>query len=198
MKALIIVDLQNDFMQGGALEVPKANEIIPEINKLQKEFDLVVFTKDWHPENHKSFVNQHENKNVYDLVDLNGLQQVLWPVHCVENTFGSEIHKEIEVKEGAFFFTKGTDVEIDSYSGFFDNGKKKSTGLHDFLQEKGVTKISVCGLATDYCVKFTAIDAADLSYKTSLIKSATRAVNINANDFDNALAEMMDKGIDIQ
>ena len=197
MKALIIVDPQNDFMQGGALEVPKANEIILEINKLQKEFDLVIFTKDWHPENHKSFVSQHKNKNVYDLVDLNGLQQVVWPVHCVENTFGSEIHKDIEVKEGAFFFTKGTDIEIDSYSGFFDNGKKKSTGLHDFLQKKGVKEVSVCGLAADYCVKFTAIDAADLGYKTRLIKNATRAVNLNPNDFENALTEMKERGVEI-
>jgi len=197
MKALIIVDVQNDFMQGGALEVAYANEIIPEVNKLQNDYELIVFTKDWHPLQHKSFVNQHVGKNVYDLIDLNGLQQVLWPVHCVENTFGSEIHSDIVVKEGAFFFTKGTDPEIDSYSGFFDNGKKKSTGLHDFLQEKGVKDVSVCGLAADFCVKYTAIDAAELGYKTYLIKNATRAVNLNPYDFDSAIAEMCGKGIEI-
>lgn len=197
MKALIIVDVQNDFMPGGALEVRNADEIIPEVNKLQEEFNLVVFTKDWHPENHKSFVTQHKGKNLYDVIDLNGLPQVMWPVHCVQNTHGSEIHKDVKVKESAYFFTKGTDVEIDSYSGFFDNGKKKSTGLHEFLQEKGVNEVFVCGLAGDFCAKFTAIDAAELGYKTYFYKKATRAVNINPGDFDKAVAEMESKGIEI-
>ena len=197
MKALVIVDVQNDFMKGGALEVPQANEIIPLVNQLQKKFELVVFTKDWHPANHKSFASNNSGKKNYDVIDLNGIEQVLWPDHCIENTFGSEIHSDILVAEGAFFFEKGTDPEIDSYSGFFDNGRKKATGLHHFLKGKNVTDVYVCGLATDFCVKFTALDAKELGYNTFLFKKATKAVNLSPVDFENALSEMTLKGISV-
>lgn len=196
MKALIVVDAQNDFFEGGALEVPNSNVIIPNLNLLIAKFDLVYFTQDWHPLVHKSFATQYADKNVYDLVDLQGLQQVLWPEHCVQGTVGAEFKPEVAFdKEQHSVVYKGTNAEIDSYSGFFDNDKKHSTELHNLLQYKGVTELVICGLAADYCVKFTALDAQALGYTTTFVTDATAAVNLRPTDYDKTLVELREAGV---
>lgn len=177
MKALLIVDIQNDFLQGGSLEVKNGNAIIPLVNNLQPKFDVVVATQDWHPANHKSFAANHEDKQPFEEIDLNGLPQVLWPNHCVQGTFGAEFHTDLNTQNIRAIFRKGTDIEVDSYSGFYDNGKRNSTGLHGFLTELQVTEVYVCGLAADFCVYYTAKAAANLGYKTVVIEDATKYIN---------------------
>jgi nicotinamidase/pyrazinamidase len=180
MKALIVVDAQYDFMPGGNLAVPEGDKIIPVVNDLIPKFDLIIFTKDWHPKDHKSFASQHEAKNVFEEIELNGLTQVLWPDHCVQDTLGSEIHKEIDfskISGDFYFFKKGMDKGVDSYSAFYDNGRKNSTGLSKFLNEKNVSKVFITGLALDFCVAFTAIDSAFEGFETIVIKDATKAIN---------------------
>ncbi|MCB0855640.1 MAG: bifunctional nicotinamidase/pyrazinamidase [Bacteroidetes bacterium] len=196
-KALIIVDIQNDFLPGGALAVNEGDQIIPLVNSIQNQFDLIVATQDWHPANHGSFAANHQEKTPGEVIDLYGLTQVLWPVHCVQNSPGAEFASDLDMKEVAKIFHKGTDPNIDSYSGFFDNGRKKKTGLGDFLQSEGVTHVYVVGLATDYCVKYTALDAASLGFQTTVIKDACRGVNLQRNDTEDALSEMAAKGIKI-
>ena len=178
-RCLIVVDLQNDFLPNGSLAVEEGDKIIDVINKLLPLFELVVFTQDWHPADHKSFASQHEGKNVFDNIELNGLQQTLWPDHCIQNTNGAELSKDINFKDvkDFYIFKKGTDPEVDSYSGFYDNGRKNSTGLAEFLNEQGVTDVFVCGLATDYCVGFTAIDSAMEGFNTTVIIDASRAIS---------------------
>jgi nicotinamidase/pyrazinamidase len=195
MKALILVDIQTDFLPGGALAVPDGDAIIPIVNGLQAKFPLVVATQDWHPANHGSFAANHPGKNVFEQIDLNGLPQTLWPVHCVQETPGAELAKGLERGQIAKVFPKGTDAGIDSYSGLNDNGHRKSTGLGEWLRAKGVTEVFVCGLATDYCVKFTALDAAQMGFKTFFIEDASRGVNLQPTDVANAVAEMVRAGI---
>jgi len=190
MKALIVVDVQNDFLPDGALAVSEGDQIIPIVNKLMHKFDLVVATQDWHPKEHGSFASNHKNKKPGDQIELFGLDQVLWPDHCIQHTYGAEISKALNASVIDHIVKKGTDILIDSYSGFFDNGKKKETGLHDYLKSKEVDIVFVVGLATDYCVKFTALDAAALGYRTFVVPDATRAVKLNDRDFDEALEEM--------
>lgn len=195
MNGLIIVDVQNDFLPGGALAVPNGDEIIPFVNKLQHEFDLVVATQDWHPADHGSFAANHSGRKPGEVIDLNGLDQVLWPVHCVQGTFGAEFSKKLHLDRINSVFMKGTDKTIDSYSGFYDNGKLKSTGLDAYLKSKGVEKLTVVGLAADYCVKYTALDAIGLGYQVVVPRHGTRAVNLMPNDLDKAMAEMEQAGI---
>ncbi|MEY3442564.1 MAG: hypothetical protein RLZZ519_845 [Bacteroidota bacterium] len=197
MRAIILVDIQNDFLQNGALEVPDGEAIIPIVNQLQPLFDLVVMTQDWHPADHGSFAPNHPGLRPYDVVNLNGLQQVLWPTHCVQNSPGAEFSMALDIRNVDKIFQKGTDPGIDSYSGFFDNGRRKATGMGDYLHEKGVTSVYVCGLATDYCVKFTALDALSLGFETFLIEDASRGVNVNRGDVKKAVAEMKAAGIAI-
>ncbi len=187
MKALILVDLQNDFCYSGPLAVEGGNEVIPIANKLMDKFDLVIATQDWHPANHESFAAVHYFRRPGQIMDLHGLEQVLWPIHCVQNTFGAAFVKELNTAGITEIFQKGTDITVDSYSGFFDNGRRNTTGLHDYLQNNGVTEVYVMGLALDYCVKFTAADAVQLGYKAHLIVDGTRAVNLEPNDGTNAL-----------
>ena len=193
-KALILVDIQNDFLPGGSLEVKNGDEVIEVANKLMDEFDHIIATQDWHPENHKSFAANNA-KNIGDIIDLNGLSQFMWPDHCIQNTFGAELAKNLNKDKIQKIIYKGTDLEIDSYSGFFDNGHLKSTELDNYLKEKNITDLYIMGLATDYCVKFTAIDAVDLGYNTFLIKDGCRGVEINKGDIKNSLKEMQKKGI---
>ena len=195
MKALILVDIQNDFLPCGALAVPDGDAVIPVANRLQTMFPLVAATQDWHPVNHGSFAANHPGKKVFEQIDLNGLPQTLWPVHCVQGTSGAELAPGLQRERIAKIFPKGTDAGIDSYSGLFDNGHRKSTGLGEWLKAKGVTEVFVCGLATDYCVKFTALDAAHLGFKTHFIEDASRGVNLQPNDVMNAIAEMNRAGI---
>ena len=195
MKALILVDLQNDFCPGGALAVSEGDEVIPVANSLQPKFELVVATQDWHPADHGSFATNHEGTKPGDVIDLDGLEQVLWPTHCVQGTPGAELHPELDRDRIARVFQKGTDPAVDSYSGFFDNGLRRATGLGDYLKEKGVAEVHVCGLATDYCVKFTALDAVRLGFKTFLIEDACRGVDLKPGDVGKAVAEMRGAGV---
>lgn len=192
MKALLLIDIQNDFLPGGALAVPEGDAIIPIVNKLQEQFDLVVATQDWHPENHKSFASNQTGKNAFEAIELQGLEQVLWPDHCLQGTNGAAFSEAVDMRKVEVIFRKGMNPEIDSYSGFYDNGHLKSTGLTDYLQSKEVTEVYLAGLAADYCVYFTAKDALQEGFKTFVIEDATRA--ISPEGFDKAKADIESKG----
>ncbi|MCT2564051.1 bifunctional nicotinamidase/pyrazinamidase [Chryseobacterium herbae] len=178
MNALIIIDVQYDFLPGGSLAVNQGDEIVQTINDLQSKYDLVVATQDWHPRGHKSFVTSHPGKEPFEEISLNGLNQVLWPEHCIQGTKGAELVPELLTDAVEAIFRKGMDKEIDSYSGFFDNGRKKSTGMADYLKGRGVTEVAVCGVAADYCVYYTANDALDLGFKSSIIESASKPIDL--------------------
>ncbi len=196
--ALILVDIQNDFLPGGALAVPHGDAVIPVANGLQGRFDLVVATQDWHPPGHGSFAASHPGRQVGDEIDLHGLPQVLWPVHCVQHTRGAEFAPGLDTHGLARVFQKGIDPDIDSYSGFFDNGRRRSTGLGDYLKERGVTAVRVLGLATDYCVRATALDAASLGFDTHLVINGCRGVELHAGDIARAVEEMRAAGVQIE
>ncbi len=197
MTALLIVDIQNDFLPRGALSVSEGDVIIPVINQLMEvDFDLVVASKDWHPKDHGSFASI-QGKAVGDHILLDGLDQILWPDHCVENSAGSEFASELNTDPIEHITHKGMDKKIDSYSAFFDNGHKKSTGLDGILKGEGIEKLYICGLATDYCVKYSALDACNLGYDTFVIEDACRGVNLSEGDSDKALEELRAAGAHI-
>jgi nicotinamidase/pyrazinamidase len=166
LDALILVDIQNDFVPGGALTVPEGDQIVPLANRLQQCFDLTVATQDWHPATHDSFATNHNGRKPGDMNALHGVPQILWPEHCVQNTPGAGFVPALDRTRWTKVFPKGTCPEVDSYSGFFDNGRRNATGLGDYLRERGATDLYLLGLATDYCVKFTALDARNLGFKT--------------------------------
>lgn len=197
MKTLLLIDLQNDFCPGGALAVDEGNLLIPIANALMPKFDLVIATQDWHPATHGSFAANHPWRRPGQVIDLNGLPQVLWPIHCVQESFGAEFVQSLNTAGIHKVFVKGTDPEIDSYSGFFDNGHRKATGLGDYLKEMGVTEVWVMGIATDYCVKFTVLDALELGFKVNLIEDACRGVNLQAGDVTQAVSDMQSKGANV-
>ncbi|MGI9525871.1 MAG: bifunctional nicotinamidase/pyrazinamidase [Weeksellaceae bacterium] len=176
MKALIVIDMQYDFLPGGSLAVEGGDEIIPLINKLIQDYDLVLATQDWHPADHKSFASQHPGMEPYATTELNGLPQVLWPDHCVQGTHGAEFHQDLDFKKVEAIFRKGMNAEIDSYSGFFDNGHLKTTGLSGYLKEKGVSEVHFVGLAADFCVYYSMMDALKEGFEVTLIENATRAI----------------------
>jgi nicotinamidase/pyrazinamidase len=198
MRALILVDLQNDFCPGGALAVKGGDQVIPVANELQKKFDLVVATQDWHPKDHGSFASNHAGKKPGDKIDLFGIEQILWPNHCVQGSKGAELHPRLEKAKIARIIHKGTDATIDSYSTFFDNGHRRSTGLESYLKKKGVNEVYLAGLATDYCVKYSALDAVKLGFKTHVILDACRGIDLKAGDIDRAVAEMKAAGVSIR
>ncbi|WP_207533114.1 bifunctional nicotinamidase/pyrazinamidase [Desertivirga arenae] len=195
MKALLIIDVQNDFLPGGALAVPFGNEIIPIINSIQDKFDLVVATQDWHPLNHKSFASNHDQKTPFDVIELNGIQQELWPDHCIQTTFGAQLSSEMDWRRSEAIIRKGTNPDIDSYSAFYDNGHLKPTGLTGLLRNRSVTEVYVAGLAADYCVYFTALDAITEGFRTYYIQDATRA--INQQGFEKAKKQLSDQGCEV-
>lgn len=180
MKALIIVDIQNDFLPAGALEISNGDEIIDFVNRIQSKYELVVATQDWHPSDHKSFASMHVEHNVFDVIDWNGYPQTLWPNHCVQGTQGANLSELLDTNSIQAIFRKGLDKKVDSYSGFFDNQRVRNTGLHGYLQDKKVTEVHICGLAADFCVYFTAMDAIDLGYKTAIISKGTKAIDKDA------------------
>ncbi len=194
MKTLLLIDIQNDFLPGGALPVPEGDLIVPVVNRLMPQFDLVVATQDWHPPEHGSFAANHPGRTVYDSIDLDGLSQTLWPVHCVQNTAGAEFAPGLQTGSIARVFPKGMDPRIDSYSGFYDNGHRASTGLADWLRDRGATELWVAGLATDYCVKFTVLDALKEGFRVHVLTQACRGVDLAPGDCDRALAEMQAAG----
>lgn len=194
MKALILVDIQNDFLPGGTLAVPEGDEILPVVNQiLSFPFDAIVATKDWHPPDHVSFAPNH-NKAVGQTVLLDDLEQILWPVHCVQNTPGSGLSPAINKEKIEKVFHKGTDEAIDSYSTFFDNRHLKATGLGDYLKERGIEDIYLAGLATDYCVKYSALDALKLGFNVFVITDACRGVDLQSDDSKKALDEVAAAG----
>jgi nicotinamidase/pyrazinamidase len=190
MKALLIVDVQNDFLPDGKLAVPNGDHVIPVINRLQARFEMVVATQDWHPENHGSFSANHENKYPGEFINLYGVEQILWPVHCVQHTVGADFHPQLDRKKWAAVFQKGTNPTVDSYSGFFDNHRRQDTGLSAFLKGQGVDTIYVTGLATDYCVKYTVLDSLSEGFDTYLVEDATKGVNLSPYDSERAITDM--------
>ncbi len=194
MKALIIVDLQNDFLPGGALPVPHGDEVIPVANELQRHFELVLATKDWHPPDHGSFAANHRGKKPGDRIILDGIVQILWPVHCVQNTHGAEFAPAFDTSRIADVFHKGIDPLIDSYSTFFDNAHRRHTGLADYLKERSVKEIYLMGLALDYCIKYSALDARHLGLNTHVFLDGCRGIELKAGDIDRALDAMKRAG----
>ncbi|HLS94548.1 nicotinamidase/pyrazinamidase [Sphingobacterium allocomposti] len=177
MNALIIVDVQKDFLPGGRLAVADGDTIIPYINELQSRYDIVVATQDWHPGDHGSFASQHPGHSPFETIVLNGLPQVLWPDHCVQETDGASFADKLRTDKIGAIFRKGMDKRIDSYSGFYDNGRLKKTGLSGFLKDMGVDEVHVCGLAADYCVFFTAMDSLSEGFQTGILLDATKAID---------------------
>ena len=192
MRALIVVDIQNDFVTGGKLAVPLGEQVVPLVNQLSSKFELVVATQDWHPPEHKSFASNHSGKQPFEKVPLAGLEQTLWPDHCVQGSIGAEFHPRLDLRPLEAIFRKGMEPEIDSYSGFFDNGHRKATGLSGYLKERGVDTVYVCGLAADYCVYYTAKDALKEKFRSILVADATRA--ISEDSFESAKKDFLKNG----
>ena len=195
MKTLILIDIQNDFIPGGSLAVPAGDEIIPVVNNLQDKFELVVATQDWHPQNHVSFASNHDGKEPFEKIELDDMEQILWPDHCVQNSEGAEFHPDLKTTKVEAIIRKGMDSGIDSYSGFYDNGHKKSTGLTGYLKEKGVEELYFAGLAADVCVYFSIKDALKEGFSTTLIEDATRA--LDDDKFAEMKKELQEKGMKI-
>lgn len=189
MKTLLIVDLQNDFLPGGALAVPEGDSIIPYINALMEAYDLVVATKDWHPLHHKSFAIEH-GKRVGEVVKLEGMEQILWPVHCVAGSYGSEFPKSLKSEKIEKTFYKGVEERVDSYSAFYDNAHRRSTGLSEYLKERGVSEIEIVGLATDYCVKYSVLDALRDGFQVTVHLEGSKGIELFPKDIERALEEM--------
>lgn len=195
--ALILVDLQNDFCRGGALEVPNGDEVIPLANLLQNYFDLVIATQDWHPADHVSFASNHPGHGIGDVVKTDKILQILWPDHCVQESDGAAFHSHLDISGITKIFHKGVDSSIDSYSAFYDNEHLRATGLGAFLKRLNVTDVYIMGLATDYCVKYSALDAKYLEFNVYVIGDACRGVDLSEGDSERAFAEMRAAGIHI-
>ncbi|MEE8524513.1 MAG: bifunctional nicotinamidase/pyrazinamidase [Thermoanaerobaculia bacterium] len=197
MKALILVDLQNDFLPGGALAISQGDQVIAVANRLQTDFGLVVATKDWHPPDHGSFAANHSRRKPGEVIELDGLEQILWPVHCVQGSQGSELAADLDLTPSAKVFFKGVDPKVDSYSTFFDNASRRSTGLADYLRAAGVDEVFILGLATDYCVKFSALDALELGFRTYVVEDGCRGVDLEPGDSQRAFDEMRAAGVEV-
>lgn len=196
-KALIVVDIQNDFCENGSLEVVNAQYIIPFVNELMnvEDYSQIIFTQDFHPQNHISFAQNHIGKKVGDIIEVDGIEQVLWPVHCVEGTQGADFHKDLEVKY-TYNVKKGTRSDVDSYSAFYDNLGEVDTGLGKYLRDKNIDIVEVVGLAFDFCVKYTCLDAVSLGFSTLLHLKGTKAVF--PENIENIVKELSDKGVKIK
>lgn len=196
-QALIMVDLQNDFCQGGSLAVPDGDAIIPVANRLQEKFDLVVATQDWHPQTHTSFASNHPDYSIGETIEIDGIIQVLWPDHCVQFSKGADFHPQLNTQKIAKVAHKGSDDKIDSYSAFFDNAHRRSTGLGEYLKSMHVKDVYIMGLATDYCVKYSSLDAVHLGFNVYVVEDACRGIDLKTGDIDSALAEMRHAGVHI-
>jgi len=191
---LIITDIQNDFCPGGTLAVAEGDQIIPLVNRLAPKFDKVVATQDWHSPGHISFASKHQ-KRPYEIITINGIQQVLWPDHCVSGSLGAEFHKDLDLREVDLIIRKGNDPNIDSYSTFLENDKKTRTGLHFYLKGFGIQDLYFCGLATDYCVFYSAMDAIEMGFKATVILDACRGVDVPAGNIAASVQRMKERGI---
>ena len=192
MKTLILVDVQVDFIPGGSLEVPDGDSIIGPLNRVQDRFDLVVATQDWHPPDHVSFASHHKGKKPYDVIEVHGMAQTLWPDHCVQGSKGAGFHPDLDSNRIEAIFRKGTAREIDSYSGFYDNGHLKSTGLAGYLREKGARDLYFAGLAADICVYFTIKDALEEGFKAAVLTDGVCA--LDAEGYEKKRRELEEKG----
>jgi nicotinamidase/pyrazinamidase len=195
--ALIVIDIQNDFMPGGALGVAGGFDVIPIINEMMQRFDLVVATQDWHPAGHASFASNHAGAQVGEVIEVEGLAQILWPDHCVQGTSGAEFVESLDMSRVERVFRKGSDARYDSYSGFYDNGHLRATGMTNYLREQGVERVFAAGIATDYCVKFTVLDALRDGFETNVVIDACRGVIANPGDIEISVAEMVAAGAEV-
>jgi nicotinamidase/pyrazinamidase len=195
MKTLIICDVQNDFLPGGSLEVPSGDEIIPVINRIQDKFDLIVATQDWHPGNHISFASNNKNQKPFDQIEWQGMEQTLWPDHCVQGSKGAEFHPALEMNKTEAIFRKGMDPQVDSYSGFYDNRHIKNTGLAGYLRERKSEELFFCGLAADVCVWYSILDACKIGFSATLIEDATKPIDMK--HFELIRQKMKQSGIRI-
>ncbi len=193
--ALLVIDVQNDFCPAGALEVAGGNEIVPYINKEMVKYDCVVLTQDWHPKGHSSFATSHEGKNPLELIKMPYGDQVLWPDHCVQGSKGAEFHPDLNIEQANAIIRKGSNPFIDSYSAFFENDRKTPTGLDGYFKSLEIERINLVGLATDFCVNFSAQDAANLGYKVSVLEKMCRAIDLNGS-LAAAKSEMQDCGVE--
>lgn len=196
-RALILVDLQNDFMPGGSLAVAEGDATVDVANRLMGDYEFVVATQDWHPASHGSFAASHPGKSPGEMIELGGLPQVLWPEHCVQGSPGASFHSRLNIAGIHAVVRKGEDPTVDSYSGFFDNGHTRATGLAEILRERGVKDVDVMGLATDYCVRFTALDAVREGFEVRLLKDGCRGVELQPGDINAALEEMLAAGVQL-
>ena len=196
MKALLIVDIQNDFCPGGALAVPGGDKIVPVINKLIDKFDAIIQTQDWHPEGHSSFASSHEGKNPYDTIEMEYGAQVLWPDHCVQGSEGADFHPNLNIKKSQVIIRKGFRKEIDSYSTFFENDQKTTTGLTGYLNQRDITDLYTVGLATDFCVKWSILDGIDEGFNMHIVEDAVKGIDLDGS-VDQAWKEMKEKGVKI-
>jgi len=194
-KALILIDLQNDFCLGGSLAVRGGDNVMPIANKLQVHFDPIIATQDWHPDDHLSFADNHVGRKIGEEIILENISQILWPKHCIQHTKGAEFHPDLDTKKITRIFYKGTEKKIDSYSAFFDNVHLRSTGLEEYLLNKNINEIYLMGLATDYCVKFSALDAKELGFNVYVIEDACRGVELKQGDIERAKIEMQERGV---
>ena len=193
--ALLVIDVQNDFCPAGALAVVGGNEIIPHINEEMAKYDCVVLTQDWHPKGHSSFATSHEGKNPLELIKMPYGDQVLWPDHCVQGSKGAEFHPDLNIEQANAIIRKGSNPRIDSYSAFFENDRKTPTGLDGYFKSLEIQNINLVGLATDFCVNYSAQDAAKLGYKVSVLEKMCRAIDLNGS-LAAAKSEMQDCGVE--
>ena len=193
--ALIIVDVQNDFCEGGSLEVQNADQIVPIINKLSPQFDKVVATQDWHPAEHRSFASNHDDKQPFDNITLGEQDQTLWPDHCVQGSEGAQFHPDLDLEPVNLIIRKGTNVNIDSYSAFRENDRKTITGLYGYLDRLDVQHVFITGLATDVCVMFTALDASQLGLDTFLIEDATKGIDQPEGSLEKSMQKMKENHV---
>jgi nicotinamidase/pyrazinamidase len=197
LRALIIVDIQNDFCPGGALPVSRGNEIIPLVNGISRKFATVVVTQDWHPANHVSFASNHEGMKPYDQLEINGINQVLWPDHCIAGTEGARLHPHLNTDRANIIIRKGTTPGLDSYSAFFENDRITKTGLSGYLNSLEIEEVFLCGLATDYCVFYSAMDAMRAGFKTQVVLDACRGINVPEGSLESVIEEMKVHGIQV-
>ena len=195
MSALVLIDLQNDFMPGGALAVAEGDRVIPVANRLQERFETIVATQDWHPPDHGSFAANHPGRKPGERIELDGLEQILWPVHCVRQTPGAELAGPVETARIERYFYKGVDPAVDSYSAFFDNAHRRSTGLAEYLRERRVDRLHLLGLATDYCIKYSALDAVAVGFDVAVVLDGCRGVELEPGDSARALEELRVAGV---
>lgn len=193
MKALLVIDVQNDFCPGGALEVPKGDEVVPVINRLSGYFDVVIQTQDWHPERHSSFASSHSGKDPFENIEMPYGSQILWPDHCVQGSKGADFHPGLETKHTQLIVRKGFRREIDSYSAFYENDNRTTTGLSGYLRERNIDSLYTVGLATDFCVKWSVLDGLKEDFTINVVEDAVRGIDIE-DSVEKAWSEMEEAG----